>query len=142
MRDFLKQHPRYGNPLHHPPHRVAGTAANLVYEVAPMITLSRARRLRDAMVKAAVHTKDLIATTPERAMTAWSVLRSEETRERLAHDYELVRDLVAGKVKERFGPLMKTLASRAAPADHDPQTQPAAFTRAKTGPGTVRTASA
>jgi hypothetical protein len=115
VRDFLKKHPRYGSPLHHPPHKVAGTAANLVYEVAPLMTRSRADRLREAVVKAATHAKDVIATTPERALTAWSVLRSSETRERLGHDYELVRDLIAGKVKERFAPLMKTLASRAPP---------------------------
>jgi predicted nucleotide-binding protein (sugar kinase/HSP70/actin superfamily) len=133
VRAFLAKHPRYGSPLHHPPHKVAGTAANLVYEVAPLITRSRAQRAREAIVGAVAHAKNLVATTPERAHAAWTFVRSEETRERLGHDAELLRDLVAGKVKERFGPLVKTLASRAAPADHDPQTEPAAFTRAKTG---------
>ncbi|HVY47418.1 MAG TPA: 2-hydroxyglutaryl-CoA dehydratase, partial [Minicystis sp.] len=34
---FLDANPAYASPLHHAPHTVAGSAANLVYEVAPLI---------------------------------------------------------------------------------------------------------
>jgi hypothetical protein len=54
------------------------------------------------------------AAAPRKAAAAWSALRSPEVRERLRLDAELVRDLVAGKVKERYGPLVEKLARRAA----------------------------
>jgi predicted nucleotide-binding protein (sugar kinase/HSP70/actin superfamily) len=114
VRAFLKKHPRYASPLHHPPHRVAGTAANLVYEVAPLMTRGSARRAADAAVKAAREARAVAAAAPRKAAAAWSALRSPEVRERLRLDAELVRDLVAGKVKERYGPLVEKLARRAA----------------------------
>src|SRR6476646_6594142 len=30
---FLEKNPKYASPLHHPPHHVATSAANLVYEM-------------------------------------------------------------------------------------------------------------
>src|SRR5262249_45269959 len=43
VREFLRKHKRYGHALHTPPHTVAGTAANLVSEGAPLIRHSAAR---------------------------------------------------------------------------------------------------
>ena len=42
VRAYLAKHPTFASPLHHPPHRkgIAGTAANIVFEVAPMIRQS------------------------------------------------------------------------------------------------------
>ena len=39
VREYLARNPKMGGALHHPPHRhgVAGTAANLVWEIAPAI---------------------------------------------------------------------------------------------------------
>jgi predicted nucleotide-binding protein (sugar kinase/HSP70/actin superfamily) len=113
VRAFLATHPKYASPLHHPPHVVAGTAANLVYEVAPLMTRGSARRAADAAVKAAKGARKLAAAAPRRLAAAWTTLRSDETRERLRYDAELLRDLVAGKVKERYGPLVEKLAIRA-----------------------------
>ena len=41
---FLERHPRYGNALHRAPHSAASTPADLVYEVAGLITKTRWRR--------------------------------------------------------------------------------------------------
>jgi predicted nucleotide-binding protein (sugar kinase/HSP70/actin superfamily) len=41
---FLDANPKYKSPLHHAPHKVAGSSANLVHEVAPLIKLSATTR--------------------------------------------------------------------------------------------------
>lgn len=44
VRAFLDEHPRYAHPLHRSPHAASGTAADLVTEVAPLITTPRHER--------------------------------------------------------------------------------------------------
>ena len=44
VRDFLAKNPRFASPLHKPPHVIAGTAADLLHEVAPYLTQTRAQR--------------------------------------------------------------------------------------------------
>jgi predicted nucleotide-binding protein (sugar kinase/HSP70/actin superfamily) len=61
---FLKDNPRYGNALHKAPHAYAGTAADLVAEVAPIIKLSRAERLRARVLGAAKKTQSAMASAP------------------------------------------------------------------------------
>jgi predicted nucleotide-binding protein (sugar kinase/HSP70/actin superfamily) len=45
-RAFVEANPRFASPLHKAPHRYAGVAADLVAEVTPYITQSRAQRWR------------------------------------------------------------------------------------------------
>jgi hypothetical protein len=47
VRAFLVANPRFGRALHKAPHSYAGTGADLVAEVAPYITKTRAARWRD-----------------------------------------------------------------------------------------------
>jgi predicted nucleotide-binding protein (sugar kinase/HSP70/actin superfamily) len=113
VRDFLEANPKYASPLHHSPHTVAGSAANLVYEVAPLIKLSAVERARASVTRAAHAVVEVAKATPAKvsAVAAW--LRDPETQERLAQDAELVKDVLGGKVKERFGPLIAKLAGKA-----------------------------
>jgi hypothetical protein len=53
VRAFLKANPRHAGALHKAPHAYAGTAADLVAEVAPYITQSRAKRLQLQLVQLA-----------------------------------------------------------------------------------------
>ncbi|MFO0550244.1 MAG: 2-hydroxyglutaryl-CoA dehydratase [Polyangiaceae bacterium] len=117
VRAFLDAHPEYASPLFHAPHaddkKVASSAANLVYFLAPLMKMSRLERtkaklgrVRDAVVHAATATPEKV-----RAVAAW--LQSDETRERFAQDWQLARDLLGGKVKERFGPIVARLANKA-----------------------------
>ena len=113
VRDFLAKNPKYASSLHHSPHTVASSAANLVYEVAPLIkqtALERAKgraiALKDATVAAA-------KATPAKVASFRTWLEKPETQERLRQDAELVIDLVRGKTKERFGPLLAKLAGKA-----------------------------
>ncbi len=59
VRDFLGKNPKFASPLHKAPHAYAGTAADLVAEVAPYLTKTRAQRWRDrvaAVVKTSTET--------------------------------------------------------------------------------------
>ena len=46
VREYLREHPRMNHPFALPPHRAAGTGADLVHEVAPYIGKSRLGRAR------------------------------------------------------------------------------------------------
>lgn len=95
---------------------MAGTAANLVYEVAPLITQSRVSRALGRAREVAAATGGALRALPARLAAARAWATSTETRERLAEDARAVRDLVAGKAKERFAPLVAKLAGRDRPA--------------------------
>ena len=119
VREFLAANPRYGNPFHHPPHKVAGTAANLVYEVAPLITMSLTDRtvVRALGVVSAI--VEQVKKTPERLAAVRDFATAPETHERLKADAEVLWDLARGKAKERFGPLMSRLSQRAVFEHHE-----------------------
>jgi len=44
VEQFVADHPKYGSPFYNPPHVVAGTAADIVHEVGPLIGKSRLGR--------------------------------------------------------------------------------------------------
>jgi len=53
LRAFLKENPKYGSGLHKSPHYAASTPADLVFEVAEVIGLSRAQRVAKTARKTA-----------------------------------------------------------------------------------------
>jgi predicted nucleotide-binding protein (sugar kinase/HSP70/actin superfamily) len=113
-RAFLAENPRYASALHHAPHAgLAGSAANLVREIAPLVGRSkvaqaaiRARASVDAAVEAA-------KAAPAKLAAAARWAGSPETRARLREDWALVRDVARGRAEERFGPLVAKLAGKA-----------------------------
>jgi predicted nucleotide-binding protein (sugar kinase/HSP70/actin superfamily) len=115
VRAFLEANPKYASPLHHAPHHpgIAGSAANLVFEVAPLIKMSKAELLQARAAKAVASVKDVASKAPGVIGGAWAWATSKETHERLGHDYDLIKDIVAGKAKERFAPLVSKLAGKA-----------------------------
>jgi predicted nucleotide-binding protein (sugar kinase/HSP70/actin superfamily) len=113
VRAFLAANPKYASPLHHSPHKVAGSAANLVYEVAPLIQQSALTRAAAKARAAAAALKDAAVAAPGAAARAVAFARDPETQDRVRHDYELVSDLVRGKAKERLLPLAQKLLGKA-----------------------------
>jgi len=113
VRAFLKTHPKYASPLHHSPHSVAGSAANLVKEVAPLIKLSRTERAVKRAKRAWSSVKSAARAVPVKAggVAAWA--RSPETRTKLREDYELLSDVARGKLVERYRPLLEKLGAQA-----------------------------
>jgi predicted nucleotide-binding protein (sugar kinase/HSP70/actin superfamily) len=113
VRDFLATHPEYASPLHHSPHAAAGSAANLVHEVAPLIKLSRRERVVKAVREGASSAKDMLLHAPESARKSWRVLSDRETWQKVRLDLEIVADLARGKAREHYAPLVKKLLGRA-----------------------------
>jgi predicted nucleotide-binding protein (sugar kinase/HSP70/actin superfamily) len=128
VREFLARNPKYASPLHKPPHRVAGTAGDLVHEIAPLIKLSRAERVALKAKRMASKARDLAARAPGAIASARRTVADPEFQERVREDYQLLRDIVGGKVKDRFEPLVKRLAHRAY-FDRDPVAETPSFTQ-------------
>jgi predicted nucleotide-binding protein (sugar kinase/HSP70/actin superfamily) len=113
VRAFLEKNPRYASPLHHAPHHVAGSAANLVHEVAPLIKMSAAERAALKAKGAAGAVRSFVTSVPERVMKLAKVAADPEVHQQLREDATLIRDIVAGKAKDRFKPLVQKLAGKA-----------------------------
>ena len=119
VRAFLAKNPKYASSLHKAPHRVNGSTADLVYEVAPYITQSRAQRALGSLKGAVAAARKVAATVPVAARKAAESVRSEEFRAQVGADAELLAELLRGRVKEHYGPLVERLATRAM-FDKDP----------------------
>jgi predicted nucleotide-binding protein (sugar kinase/HSP70/actin superfamily) len=113
VRAFLDKNPRYASPLHHAPHKVAGSAANLVYEVAPLIKQSALTRAANRSRAAATSLYAAALAAPAAARKAVAFATSPETHERLGHDLALARELLQGTAKERLVPLAQHLLGKA-----------------------------
>jgi hypothetical protein len=94
-----------------------------VREVAPLIKLSRAQRAVGRAKDAMAATRAVLATAPKKAREIYAFATSSDTHDRLREDYALLRDLAAGKAKERFGPIVERLAKRAY-FENNPEVQP------------------
>jgi predicted nucleotide-binding protein (sugar kinase/HSP70/actin superfamily) len=113
VRRFLAEHPEYASPLHHAPHAGAGSAANLVHEVAPLIKTSRKERAAAAVRAGARRATNAVASVPGLIRRAAKKAADREFRRALALDLEILGDLARGKAKDLYGPLVQKLAGRA-----------------------------
>ncbi len=64
VKDFLAKNPRYASALHKAPHKYAGTGADLVAEVAPLIKTSAVERLRARVLDTAKKTQTAVTSAP------------------------------------------------------------------------------
>ena len=113
VRAFLEKNPKYNSPLHHSPHVGAGSATNLVYEVAPLIKKSVLERAVDKAKGAAAAAQKLAAETPAKVLKLKETVTDPEVHARLREDADLLRDIIAGKAKDRFKPLVEKLMGSA-----------------------------
>ncbi len=122
VREYLKAHPKskFNSTLYKPHHRYAGTAADLVAEVAPYITKTAVERAADRVKSAGQTVATVAKKVPgllDRAVTA---VKDPAFRAQVKADVELARELLEGRAKEHYGPLVKRLAHRAM-FNRDPQ---------------------
>ena len=103
VRDFLNKNKRFGSPLHAPPHRVAGTAANLVYEVAPLITQSFATRAAARARSLGAAAGAWARTVPGKLRATGAFLADPETRAKAAEDARVLAMLGRRALRKRFG---------------------------------------
>lgn len=113
VRAFLEKNPKYNSPLHHSPHVGAGSATNLVYEVAPLIKKTALERAVDKAKGAAAAAQKLAAETPAKVLKLKETVTDPEVHARLREDADLLRDIVSGKAKDRFKPLVEKLMGSA-----------------------------
>ena len=64
VRAFLDANPKFESPLHKSPHAYAGNCADLVAEIAPYITKTRAERWRDRLVGAMTQSRAAVEVAP------------------------------------------------------------------------------
>ncbi|MEM9696886.1 MAG: 2-hydroxyglutaryl-CoA dehydratase [Myxococcota bacterium] len=113
VRAFLRDHPQYNSPLHHAPQVVAGSAANLVYELAPLMKLSARERRAIARRETRARVKAAAQRAPGLFRGVVRRLRDPEFRAAARVDLELMSDLARGKVSELYGPVVKKFMGRA-----------------------------
>jgi hypothetical protein len=102
VRDFLAKHPEYASPLYHAPHTAAGSAANLVNEIAPLITMTRSERAAKRAKAAGTELAAVVTSAPAKvgSLVAWA--KDPETQERLRADAEVFGELGAWQGQGAF----------------------------------------
>lgn len=113
VRAFVEKNPQYNTPFHRSPHRAAGTAADLVHELAPYLTQSRAERVKNRAAGLVGAVAGLAKKVPGVASKVAETLRDEGFRAQVKADVELAVDLARGQARDRFAPLVTRLTHRA-----------------------------
>ena len=90
VRAFLAKNPKFANPLHHAPHAVAGSAANLVHEVAPIMRQSMAERAVRATGRNVVRAARLAWAVPKAAFAVAVFAASPETWRKVREDITIL----------------------------------------------------
>ena len=99
VREFVATHPRFASALHKAPHRYAGTGADLVAEVAPYLTQTRAQRLLGKVTRLAKGTQAIAKTTPHMVIEFAKAAKKEgpELAARMKEDVITYLDMRKGK---------------------------------------------
>ena len=120
MRAFLDANPRYALAAPQGAAHVRGHRPPISsHEVAPLIKLTAAQRTAKSLGDFATRVKKVAMGTPAAVSKVVASVQSPEFQGRLKEDASLLRDVIAGKAKERVAPLVKRLAYRAV-TDRDP----------------------
>ena len=111
MRAFLDANPRFDRALHKAPHAYAGTAADLVAEVAPYITKTRVERWRGRVDAFASRSGAAARKSPHMvvAIVKSAVEAAPDLAARLKEDVALLREARRAK-KSAPQPLMDVAA--------------------------------
>jgi hypothetical protein len=109
VREYLREHPRMNHPFALPPHRAAGTGADLVHEVGPYIGKSRLGRARIRAGRMAESAKTFATKTfPQKAGSVRKVMSflpsivryaASEVGEKYPRTRELFEQLLAKAVE-------------------------------------------
>jgi len=93
-RAFLAAHPRFASALYKPPHRYAGSAADLVAEVAPYIVMSRPERWKARARALASRSGEAARKSPHLvvAMVKGAVGAAPEVAARVKEDLAMYRE--------------------------------------------------
>jgi hypothetical protein len=107
---FLAKNPRFAHAQHRAPHVWAGSAADVVAEIAPYITQSRVERARARARRGVASFAGWGRRAIEGARSMYA--RREELSARLRDDAELAIEALRGR-EEVWAPILADLAGRA-----------------------------
>jgi predicted nucleotide-binding protein (sugar kinase/HSP70/actin superfamily) len=99
VRAFLEAEPRFAGPLHKAPHAYAGTAADLVAEVAPYITMTRTQRWRARATAFAKGSSEKARQAPHMVVQLFrsAVDAAPQVAARVKEDVSLIREMRKAK---------------------------------------------
>jgi hypothetical protein len=94
VKAFLAATPRFGSSLHKAPHVYSGNCADLVAEIGPFITQSRATRLKARLSGSAKRTAKVVEETPHMVLTfvREAALAAPSVAARVKEDLVLLRE--------------------------------------------------
>jgi hypothetical protein len=106
VRAFLEANPGWGRALHKAPHAFAGSAADLVAEVAPYITKSRVALWRDRVSGLARRSSETARKSPQTVTSLVALFKNAanaapEVAARVKQDVALYRELRRQKKGEK-----------------------------------------
>jgi len=115
VRAFLQANPRYASPLHKAPHQYAGNCADLVAEIAPLITKTRAERLRERLLSFGTRSKELARTSPHMivSLVETTVKSAPEVAHRLREDIILFSETRRAAKEKKAAQVIATSAAAA-----------------------------
>jgi predicted nucleotide-binding protein (sugar kinase/HSP70/actin superfamily) len=92
VKAFLEANPRYASGLHKAPHVYSGNSADLVAEIAPLITKSRGQRIKGALASFGAKSKAAVVATPHVVVNVFetAVKSAPEVAQRLREDIVLL----------------------------------------------------
>jgi hypothetical protein len=102
VRAFLEANPRFGRALHKAPHAYAGSAADLVAEVAPYITKTRAERWPARLANLAKRSTETARRSPHMVVefVKSAVEAAPEVAARMKEDVSIFREQRRAKKAE------------------------------------------
>ncbi len=100
VNEWLEKNPGYASPLHHSPHAVCGSGADLIHEIGPIMTQSRFTRAKNKVAKAFKSAKEL----GPKAVAKVSEIRKNapEMIQMAKEDLSVVTDVVRGKISAEW----------------------------------------
>jgi hypothetical protein len=106
VRAFLDANPRFASALHKAPHAYAGAAADLVAEVAPYITQTRAQRWRTRLEKLARRSTETARKSPHMVvqLVRSAVQAAPDVAARVKEDLTMYREIRRGRAKKAEAP--------------------------------------
>jgi predicted nucleotide-binding protein (sugar kinase/HSP70/actin superfamily) len=97
---YLAKHPKYASPLHKPPHAAAGSGADLVHQVAPLMTIPAWKRAKDGVVLAF---KKAQKTAPKVVASVKTFVNNAPELVQMAkEDLSVVTEVVRGKLNDQW----------------------------------------
>jgi hypothetical protein len=107
---WLEKHPSYASSLHKAPHTVCGSGADLVHEVAPLITKSLAKRTVERARGAANYVASNTPKAIAKAKELWG--RRADAYALAKEDLAVVGEVIQGKISKEWMELGKVLLDK------------------------------